>query len=145
MNTSCDDCHRIDLPQISDSRGNLSVIESGRHVPFEIKRVFYLYDVPDGQPRGGHALMRCHQFIVALSGSFDLVLDDAVTRRCIHLCRSDYGVHVPPLIWRDMSNFSSTAVCFVLASEPYSEQDYYRNYQEFIKVKHKHLPLTSVI
>lgn len=122
----------IDLPKISDPRGNLTFIESDKHVPFEIRRVFYLYDVPGGAVRAGHALRTCHQFIIAASGSFDVVLDDGLNRSRHHLCRSYYGLYVPPLIWREIDNFSSGSVCVVLASEYYDENSYYRDYSEFI-------------
>jgi WxcM-like, C-terminal len=127
-----DDCKLIDLPKIADPRGNLTFIEGGRHVPFDIKRVFYLYDVPGGADRGGHALKKCHQFLVAMTGSFDVILDDGLNKKRIHLNRSYHGLHIPPLIWREMDNFSSGAVCLALASENYSEADYYRDYAGFL-------------
>jgi len=102
-------------------------------VPFEIKRVFYLYDVPGGADRGGHALKQCHQFLIAMSGSFDVILDDGEEKRRIHLNRSYYGLHIPPLIWREMDNFSSGSVCLALASGFYDAGDYYRDYQEYLK------------
>jgi dTDP-4-dehydrorhamnose 3,5-epimerase-like enzyme len=126
------DCHLIDLPKINDARGNLTYIETERHVPFEIQRVFYLYDVPGGSTRAGHALRSCHQFIIAISGSFDVVLDDGTERRRFHLNRSHYGLYVPPLIWREIDNFSSNSVCLVLASACYDESDYYRDYESFL-------------
>jgi dTDP-4-dehydrorhamnose 3,5-epimerase-like enzyme len=129
---SIKDCTLIDLPRVNDPRGNLTFIEGGRHVPFEVKRIFYLYDVPGGATRAGHALKRCHQFIVATSGSFDVVLDDGSGRKRFQLNRSYYGLYVPPLVWREIDNFSSNSVCFVLASEFYDESDYYRDYEEFL-------------
>ncbi|MFM7103520.1 MAG: sugar 3,4-ketoisomerase [Verrucomicrobiota bacterium] len=123
----------VQLPKISDPRGNLTFIEGGRHLPFSIERVFYLYDVPGGADRGGHALQGCHQFLIAISGSFDVVLDDGSQKRRIHLARSYYGLHIPPMIWREMDNFSSGAVCLVLASARYSEDDYYRDYPAFLR------------
>jgi hypothetical protein len=123
----------IELPKIADPRGNLSFIEGGRHVPFEIKRVFYLYDVPGGETRAGHALRKTQQFIIAASGSFDVVLDDGNERRTIGLNRSWKGVYVPPMIWRELVNFSSAGVCLVLASDFYDENDYIRNYDEFLR------------
>ncbi len=126
------DCQRIDLPKIADPRGNLTFIEGGKHVPFPIKRVFYLYDVPGGADRGGHALKSCHQFLIAMSGSFDVILDDGREKKRIQLNRSYYGLHLPPMVWREMDNFSSGAVCLVLASECYSEADYYRDYAAFL-------------
>lgn len=127
-----DSCHLIDLPKISDPRGNLTFIEGGRHLPFQIQRVFYLYDVPGGADRGGHALKKCHQFLVAMSGSFDVIINDGTENKHIHLARSYYGLHLPPMVWREMDNFSSGSVCLVMASECYSEQDYYRDYSDFL-------------
>lgn len=127
-----DDCHLTDLPKIEDDRGNLTFIETERHVPFDIQRVFYLYDVPGGSMRAGHALKTCHQFVIAISGSFDVVLDDGQARRRFHLNRSHYGLYVTPLTWREIDNFSSNSVCLVLASEPYDEHGYYRDYESFL-------------
>jgi hypothetical protein len=127
------DCTIINLPKISDPRGNLTFIEGGHHVPFEFKRIFYLYDVPGGAWRAGHALKKCHQFLIAASGSFDVILDDGIERQRFHLNRSYYGLYIPPLIWREIDNFSSGSVSLVLASEFYEEQDYFRDYKEFAK------------
>ena len=127
------DCKLIDLPKIADPRGNLTFVEGGRHVPFDIKRVYYLYDVPGGAERGGHAHKNLHQLIVAMSGSFDIVLDDGRQKKRIHLNRSYYGLYVCPMIWREMDNFSSGAVCLVLASNLYDKSDYYRDYSDFQK------------
>lgn len=126
------DCRRIDLPKISDPRGNLSFIEGRTHIPFDIQRVYYLYDVPGGSDRGAHAHKDLHQFIVAMSGSFDVLLDDGKDKKRFHLNRSYYGLYVCSMMWRDLDNFSSGAVCMVLASAPYSESDYIRSYPEFI-------------
>lgn len=126
------DCKLIDLPKISDHRGNLTFVEGGVHVPFEIKRVYHLYDVPGGAERGGHAHKELHQLIVAMSGSFDIVLDDGMDRKRFHLNRSYFGLYVGPMIWREMNNFSSGSVCLVLASTLYDEADYYRNYEQFL-------------
>lgn len=126
------DCRIVNLPVINDARGNLTFAEGDRHLPFFFRRVFYLYDVPGGSHRAGHALKRCHQFIVAISGSFDVILDDGREKARFHLNRSYYGLHVTPLTWREMDNFSSNSVCLVLASELYSEGDYYRDYQDFL-------------
>jgi hypothetical protein len=126
-------CKLVDLPKISDPRGNLTFIEGGRHVPFEIKRAYYLYDVPGGAERGGHAHKALHQLIIAMSGSFDIVLDDGRQKKRIHLNRSYYGLYVCPMMWREMDNFSSGAVCLVLASNLYDETDYFRDYTEFLK------------
>lgn len=129
---SIEKCQLIDLPKISDPRGNLTFIEGSRHVPFAIKRVYYLYDVPGGAERGGHAHKDLHQLIIAMSGSFDIVLNDGRSQKRIHLNRSYYGLYVCPMIWREMDNFSSGAVCLVLASNLYDEADYYRDYQGFL-------------
>lgn len=126
-----DDCKLIDLPKIADPRGNLTFVEGGKHINFEIKRIFYLYDVPGGESRAGHALKTCHQFLIAMSGSFDVIVDDGATRRRYHLNRSYQGLYVPPLIWRELDNFSSGSVCAVLASTPYQADDYYRSYDSF--------------
>lgn len=126
------DCRIIDLPKITDPRGNLSFIEGGNHIPFDIKRVYYLYDVPGGAERGGHAHKALNQLIIAMSGSFDVVLDDGNGKKRFHLNRSYYGLYVCPMIWRELDNFSSGSVCMVLASNFYDEEDYYRSYPEFI-------------
>lgn len=126
------DCSLVELPRIADPRGNLTFIEGKRHVPFEIKRVFYLYDVPGGATRAGHALKTCHQFLIAMSGSFDVIVDDGIERKRYHLNRSYYGLYIPPLIWREIDNFSSGSVCAVLASEPYDEANYHRDYDTFL-------------
>lgn len=128
---SVKDCKIVDLPKISDPRGNLSFIEGGQHIPFDIKRVYYLYDVPGGSDRGSHAHKKLHQFIVAMSGSFDVVLGDGQQKQRFHLNRSYYGLYVCPMMWRDLDNFSSGAVCMVLASEHYDEADYIRDYEQF--------------
>jgi hypothetical protein len=129
---SIEDCKIIELPKILDPRGNLSFIEGGQHTPFDIKRVYYLYDVPGGSNRGSHAHKDLHQFIVAMSGSFDVVLDDGQEKKCFHLNRSYCGLYVCPMMWRDLDNFSSGSVCMVLASEHYDETDYIRDYEQFI-------------
>ena len=126
-------CRIIDLPKIADPRGNLTFIEGGRHVPFQIQRVYYLYDTPGGAERGGHAHKGLHQLIVAMSGSFDVVLNDGRKKKRFHLNRSYYGLYVCPMIWRELDNFSSGSVCMVLASNLYDEADYYREYPEFLK------------
>src|SRR5580700_8293181 len=126
-----DQCRVIDLPKIADPRGNLSFIEGGRHIPFEIKRVFYLYDVPGGETRAGHALKKTEQFIIAASGSFDLILEDGNERRTIGLNRSWKGVYIAPMVWRELVNFSSAGVCLALASAYYDANDYIQDYQEF--------------
>jgi hypothetical protein len=130
-------CKLIELPKISDPRGNLSFIEGGQHIPFNIGRVYYLYDVPGGSDRGSHAHKSLHQFIVAMSGSFDVVLDDGKEKKRFHLNRSYYGLYICPMMWRDLDNFSSGAVCMVLASDRYNESDYIRNYEYFRKESNK--------
>ncbi|WP_082668503.1 sugar 3,4-ketoisomerase [Tepidimonas taiwanensis] len=125
-------CAIIDLPKISDPRGNLTFIESNRHIPFEIRRVYYLYDVPGGAERGGHAHKTLHQFLIAMSGSFDVVLDDGRNKKRVHLNRSYYGLYICPMIWRELDNFSSGSVCMVLSSNFYNESDYYRSYEEYL-------------
>ena len=130
-------CRFLELPKISDPRGNLTFIEGGNHVPFNIKRVYYLYDVPGGAERGGHAHKGLHQFIVAMSGSFDVVLDDGREKKRFHLNRSYQGLYVCPMIWRELDNFSSGSVCMVLASNRYHESDYYRDYAEFMRARWK--------
>ena len=128
-------CRVIDLPKIQDPRGNLTFIEGNVHVPFDIRRVYYLYDVPGGAERGGHAHKGLSQLIVAMSGSFDVVLDDGTEKRRIHLNRSYQGLYVCPMIWRELDNFSSGSVCMVLASNVYDESDYFRDYSGFIAAR----------
>jgi glyoxylate utilization-related uncharacterized protein len=128
---SVEQCRLIHLPRVNDPRGNLTFVEGLKHVPFEIKRVYYLYDVPGGAARAGHAHKTLEQFIVAMSGSFDILLDDGVEKFRHQLNRSYYGLYLPPMIWREIDNFSSGSVCLVLASAPYDEEDYYRDYDTF--------------
>lgn len=130
---SLEQCRMIELPKIADARGNLTFIEANRHIPFAINRVYYLYDVPGGAERGGHAHKELHQLIVAMSGSFDVVLDDGREKKRFHLNRSYYGLYVCPMIWRELDNFSSGSVSMVLASNYYDEADYYRDYAEFTR------------
>jgi hypothetical protein len=125
-------CLISDLPRINDPRGNLTFVEANRHIPFNIKRVYYLYDVPGGAERGGHGHKALHQLIIAMSGSFDIHLDDGYSKKTIHMNRSYIGLYVCPMIWREIDNFSSGAVCMVLASDYYDEQDYYRDYDKFV-------------
>jgi dTDP-4-dehydrorhamnose 3,5-epimerase-like enzyme len=130
---SLSNCRIIELPKTADPRGNLTFIEGGRHIPFDIKRVYYLYDVPGGAERGGHGHKALHQLIIAMSGSFDVVLDDGREKRRFHLNRSYCGLYVCPMIWRELDNFSSGSVCMVLASNLYDEADYYRDYDQFLQ------------
>ena len=135
------DCKIIELPKISDPRGNLTFIEGGAHIPFDIQRVYYLYDVPGGSERGGHAHKDLQQLIIAMSGSFDVVLDDGIEKKRFHLNRSYYGLYVSTMVWRELDNFSSGSVSMVLASNMYSEDDYLRDYREFLR--HAKNPLKS--
>lgn len=121
----------IQLPKILDRRGNLSVIEENNHIPFKIERTFWIYDVPGDSQRGGHAYKETEEFIVALSGSFDVVLDDGVERKTYHLNRSYYGLYVPKMVWREMNNFSTNSLALVLSSTKYDAEDYIRDYDEF--------------
>ena len=130
-----DICKIIDLPKINDPRGNLTFVEGGNQIPFDIQRVYYLYDVPGGAERGGHAHKGLHQLIIAMSGSFDVVLDDGANKKRVHLNRSYSGLYVCPMIWRELDNFSSGSVCMVLASNKYDEEDYYRDYAEFMRTR----------
>lgn len=128
------DCKLISLPRIDDPRGKLTFIEGGGHLPFEIRRVFYIYDVPTEESRGAHAHRNLHQFLVCLSGSFDVVIDDGTSREVIHLNRPWKGLHVPPMIWAAEANFDAGSVCLVLASELYDESDYIREYQDYLRL-----------
>jgi hypothetical protein len=125
-------CRLIDLPRIAEPRGNLTFVENGRHIPFDIRRVYYLYDIPGGADRGGHAHRRLQQLLIAIAGSFDVVVDDGRRRQRYHLNRSYFGLYLPPMTWRELDNFSSGSVCLVLASDPYDEADYYRDYQTYL-------------
>jgi WxcM-like, C-terminal len=130
-----DVCRIVSLPKISDPRGNLTFIEANNHIPFDIQRVYYLYDVPGGAERGGHAHKALHQLIIAMSGSFDVVLNDGAKEVRYHLNRSYQGLYVCPMMWRELDNFSSGSVCMVLASNRYDESDYYRNYDEYLAAR----------
>lgn len=126
-------CRLIDLPKIIDPRGNLTFIENDKHIPFAIKRVYYLYDVPGGAVRAGHSHKTLHQFLIAISGSFDVTADNGYQKMKFHLNRSYYGLYIPPMTWREIDNFSSGSVCLALASDFFDETDYYRQYSEFKK------------
>tara|TARA_B100000683_G_C12296278_1_gene476165 strand:- start:11 stop:424 length:414 start_codon:yes stop_codon:yes gene_type:complete len=132
MPVSIQECKILSLPVVHDRRGNLTFIESLKIIPFEIKRVYYLYDVPGGAERGGHAHKQLHQLIIAMSGSFDVLLDDGKDKKKFHLNRPYNGLYICPMIWREINNFSSGSVCMVLASTFYDEEDYYREYSEFM-------------
>jgi hypothetical protein len=124
----------INLPKIEDPRGNLSLIEEQNHIPFKIERCYWIYDVPGGQTRGGHAFKQQEELIVALSGSFDVVIDDGITKYTFSLNRSYYGLYVPACLWRQMQNFSTNSLALVLSSTQFSEQDYVRDHQEFLNI-----------
>jgi hypothetical protein len=128
-----ENCRIIDLPKVSDPRGNLTFVESGNHIPFGIKRVYYLYDVPGGEARAGHAHKTNEAFIISASGSFEVIVRDGRTERSFFLNRSYYGLYLPAMIWRELDNFSSGSVSLVLASELFDEQDYYRDYNDYLQ------------
>jgi hypothetical protein len=132
MQRPLDQISMIDLPKINDPRGNLTFIEGNRHIPFEIKRVFYIYDIPTAQDRGSHAHRTLHQFLVCLSGSFNVNLDDGYEKKVIRLNKPWQGLYVPPMIWASETNFDHGSICMVLASDVYNEADYYRDYEQFL-------------
>ena len=124
-------CRIIQLPKIADNKGNLTFIEGNRHIPFPLRRTYYLYDVPAGATRGGHAHKVTEEFIIAASGSFTVVIDDGRRRKKFYLNRPHYGLYVPRMIWRELENFSSGSICLVVSSEEYDESDYYRDHKEY--------------
>lgn len=130
--TTVHDCRIIELPRVNDERGNLTFIEGGRHIPFAFERVYYLYDVPGGASRAGHAHRQLQQFLIAASGSFVVTVDDGEQRRDFFMNRSYYGLLIPPGIWREISDFSSGSVCLSLASHRYDEGDYVRSHKSFL-------------
>lgn len=132
MTATVEDCLIIQLPKISNRQGNITPVEAGRHIPFDIARVYYLYDVPGGSDRGGHAHKELQQLLVSVMGAFDVILDDGNSRKTVHLDRAYFGLYIPSMIWRELENFSSGGICVVLASLPYDESDYYRDYNEFL-------------
>jgi hypothetical protein len=129
------DCSVIKLPKIENRSGNLTSIQNSIEIPFDIKRIFYLYDIPGGKDRGAHAHLECHQFLIAGSGSFDVLLDDGKSKKLVTLNQPYQGLHIPPGIWASEINFSSGSICLVLASHKYDEKDYIREYGEFLKYK----------
>ena len=129
--SAIDFCRIVKFPKIEDRRGNLTFIESNNHIEFDIKRVYYIYDVPGGASRGGHAHKELTQILIAMSGSFDVHLDDGWRKKTVHLNRSSCGLLICPMVWREIDNFSTSSICMVLASNNYSENDYYRDYSEF--------------
>lgn len=127
------DCSLIELPKIQNRAGNITPIHNNVEIPFNVKRIFYLYDIPGGESRGAHAHKECHQFLVAASGSFEVLLDDGKTKRLVQLNRPNWGLHIPPGIWASEINFSSGSICLVLASQYYNESDYLRSYEQYLK------------
>lgn len=126
------DCSVYTLPKIQNRAGNITPLEACKHVPFKIERVFYLYDLPGGESRGAHSHRTCHQFLIAASGSFDVMLDDGINKKVVNLNRPYYGLHIPPYIWAHEFNFSSGSICLVLTSQKYDPDDYIRDYDEFL-------------
>lgn len=129
------DCNVIHLPKIYREAGSITPVQNNLEIPFSIRRIYYLYDIPAGETRGAHAHKSLEQLIIAASGSFDITIDDGRNKKTVHLNRPFMGLHIKPYIWRDMSNFSSGATCLVLASNLYNAQDYIRDYEEFIRMK----------
>lgn len=129
------DCRIIELPKIVDPRGNLTFVEGEKHIPFQIKRAYWIYDVPGGEIRGGHAYKKLNEFIIALSGSFDVVIDDGFEKKTFSLNRSYFGLYVPNMVWRCLENFSTNSLCLILASDVYLESDYLRDFEKFISLK----------
>lgn len=134
-NNTVFDCSIIDLSKIQNDAGNITVVENGKNIPFDVKRIYYLYDVPGGESRGGHAHYELEQYIIAASGSFDVILNDGKNKKRITLNRPNFALHILPGLWRELDNFSSGAICLVLASQKYLESDYIREYKEFLKLK----------
>ncbi len=133
--TTIHDCALVELPRIYDRRGSLTPVHNREHVPFDIARTYYIYDVPGGETRGGHAHGRLRQLLVSAMGAFDVVLDDGRERKTVRLERAYYGLYIPRMIWRELVNFSSGGICLVLASHPYDEADYIRDYEGFVHLK----------
>lgn len=129
------DCKIVELPKFLDQRGNLSFVQNNAQIPFEIKRTYWLYDVPGGESRGGHAYRETEEFVIAMSGSFDVTIDDGKEKKTFHLNRSYYGLYIPKGLWREMENFSTNSLALEFASTPYSEEDYVRDYDDFLKLK----------
>lgn len=126
------DCSLVELPKIQNRAGNITPVHNDIEIPFKVKRIFYLYDIPGGESRGAHAHKECHQFLIAVSGSFEVLLDDGKTRRIVQLNRPNWGIHIPPGIWASEVNFSSGSICLVFASHFYSEEDYLRSYEQYL-------------
>jgi len=134
-NNSVSDCALLELPRIKNRSGNITYIQNLEGIPYEVKRIFYLYDIPGGESRGAHAHKACHQFLVATSGSFEVFLDDGVSQKTIVLNQPYIGLHIPPGVWASEINFSSSSICLVLASHTYDESDYIRDYNEYLEYK----------
>jgi hypothetical protein len=134
-NNTVFDCSVIDLSKVHNEAGNITVVENGINVPFEVKRIYYLYDVPGGKARGGHAHYELEQYIIAASGSFDVILNDGKNRKTVTLNRPNLALHIVPGLWRELDNFSSGSISLVLASHKYMESDYIRDYNEFLEFK----------
>jgi oxalate decarboxylase/phosphoglucose isomerase-like protein (cupin superfamily) len=132
MKTTVFECNIVHLPKIKDRKGNITPVHSGMSLPFNIKRIFYLYDIPAGESRGAHAHYECHQFLIAASGAFEVLLDDGKSKRMVMLNQPHYGLYIPPGIWAAEMNFSSGAICLVMASHTYNEKDYIREYNTFL-------------
>ena len=135
--TTVYDCSIIEMPRLKNRAGNISIVENQDNLPFDVKRIFYIYDIPGGEDRGAHAHKECHQFLIAVNGSFEIEMDDGVNKRTVQLNRPYYGLHIPPGIWAAEKGFSSGAICLVLASEGFDEKDYIRDYNNFIKIKNE--------
>ena len=142
MLNTVDNCRLLDLPRVYDERGSLTMIYNQEHIPFDVARTYYLYDIPGGSQRGGHAHYHLQQLIVSVIGAFDVTLDDGDCRKTIRLERAYFGLYVPTMIWRELANFSSGAICLVLASLPYAEAEYIRDYEEFRRQRNGALPLS---
>ena len=135
--TTIYDCSLIHFAKIGDRKGNISPIENSLHIPFDINRVFYIYDIPAGKDRGGHAHYNCHQLLISVSGSFDVLIDDGKSKKAFMLNRPFIGLHIPPGIWAEEFGYSAGSVCLVLASEKYDNEDYIRDYDEYLRVKNE--------
>ncbi len=135
MKTTINDCILIDLPKISERKGAITPIYSQEHVPFQIERIYYLYDVPGGESRGGHAHKELQQLLISVMGAFDVILDDGHEKKRVHLDRAYHGLYITHMIWRELENFSSGGICLVLASHKYDEKDYIRDYEQFVAYK----------
>jgi len=142
-NTTVYNCSVIELPKHTFRAGNISIVENNKNIPFKVRRVFYIYDIPGGESRGAHAHKTCHQFLIAVSGSFEVEMDDGINKRTVTLNRPYYGLHIPPGIWAHEFNFSAGAVCLVLTSDKFIPEDYIRDYSEFKKYKNDTLKCNS--